>query len=93
MGSGADGNRSVTVACDLDKVRQEALKTPISKSSLDAAALKRQLRHCVFYRHVEVSAGPESTPRCDRSVPGRARWRADQGLRHTRSVQAGHSEV
>jgi hypothetical protein len=93
MGSGADGNRSVTVVCDLDKVRQEALKTPIPKSSLDVAALKRQLRHCVFYRHVEASAGPEKTPGSGWGVPGRAKWMADKGLRDTRSVQAAHSEV
>ena len=67
MPLGADGNRSVTKACDLDKVRQEALKTLFPKLSLDAAALKRHLRHCVFYGHVEVSVDPEPAVRhCQR---------------------------
>ena len=93
MRPGADGNRSVTKACDLDKVRQEALKTLISKSSLDAEALERHLRHCVFKRHVEVSVGHEAALQsfwCGRVV------RSGQVIkvyRDTRSVQAAHSEV
>jgi hypothetical protein len=57
---GADGNRLVTKPCDLDKVRQEALKTLFSKSSLDAASLERHLKYRVFYWHVEVSVVQEA---------------------------------
>ena len=67
---GADGNRSVSKPCDLDKVRQEALKTLFSKSSLDAAALKRHLRHCVFSKDVRVSVGPEAEFRFFLRAPG-----------------------
>jgi hypothetical protein len=93
MGSGADGNRSVTLACDLDRIRQEALKTLISQSRLDAEALKRHLRHCVFYKRVEVSVGPQDALQGGWGVRGGRKWMADQSSRDIRCVQAAHSEV
>ncbi len=97
MRPGADGNRPVTKVCNLDKVRQQALKTLNAKSSLDGAALKRHLRHCDFYKHVEASVGPGTALR--NVWIGRAeRTGCRQGwletyARDIRSVQAGHPEV
>ncbi len=46
-------------AADLDKLRQEVLKTLAGDHGLDSAGLKRQLIQCGFSREVDLLSAPQ----------------------------------